>query len=229
MIILRESVFDENYLTDENSTLLRKMSPAEIQEMYKREGFDTDGNAWVVIGDTYPVKDKIKEDGGYFNRMLGWHFPFEPKNWRTVKVNAKDFYNFEERRATSWRNDITYEDIGYQYDAKQVVDKKKNEYVKDNKDADPNSPIAVYGDVGDVADITVTFDSKERSYYGLPSWYQGTDTRYEYTFIDDFGNKVKWTSTIEYDFTKGQKVHLIGKIKGKYARTLVLSRCKVVD
>ena len=44
------------------------------QEWPARHGFDEDGTTWIFVkGDTYAIKDSLKEIGYKFDKQLGWH------------------------------------------------------------------------------------------------------------------------------------------------------------
>lgn len=55
--------------------------------------FDEDLNTWLVMGNTYAIKDELKKKGAKFSRELGWHFDHEEPGYILEKVNYSQFSN----------------------------------------------------------------------------------------------------------------------------------------
>ena len=57
----------------------RERRERQLKKQYEwpvRNGFDEDGMTWIFVkGDTYAIKDSLKDAGYKFNRELGWHGP----------------------------------------------------------------------------------------------------------------------------------------------------------
>lgn len=43
------------------------------KEWMEREGFNEEGITFLILGNTYEIKDELKAHGAKFNGMLGWH------------------------------------------------------------------------------------------------------------------------------------------------------------
>ena len=63
----------------------------------KWNGFSMNDETWIVIGNTYEIKDELKTKGAKFSRELGWHFDIERTDYLVVKVHLSDVAekNFE--------------------------------------------------------------------------------------------------------------------------------------
>ena len=61
-------------------------------DVQRKTGINENNETWVVLGNTYEIKDKLKEAGAVFNKLLNWHFDHEPKglNYPYIKVNMLD-------------------------------------------------------------------------------------------------------------------------------------------
>lgn len=76
----------------------RKAAPAVNAAFLEREGFSKDGKTYIVLGDTYAIREDLKAAGAKFSYNLGWHFPEPNPNYATREI-TKDtivFQNDEE-------------------------------------------------------------------------------------------------------------------------------------
>lgn len=69
-------------------------------EWPQRNGFDDSGNTWIFVkGNTYAIKDSLKENGYKFNKILGWHgaecLEDLPEEYEICQVGFHEVYRFE--------------------------------------------------------------------------------------------------------------------------------------
>ena len=69
-------------------------------EWPQKNGFDNLGNTWIFVkGDTYAIKDSLKENGYKFNKILGWHgaecLEDLPEGYEICQVGFHEVYRFE--------------------------------------------------------------------------------------------------------------------------------------
>ena len=65
----------------------------------QKNGFDENGNTWIFVkGDTYAIKDSLKENGYKFNRELGWHgtkcLEDLPEGYEIYQIGFHEVYEF---------------------------------------------------------------------------------------------------------------------------------------
>ena len=70
---------------------MSKRSVGIWNENFNRwNNFNSDGDTWIVLGNTFEIKEELKKRGAKFNRELGWHFDHEESDYQTYKINMKD-------------------------------------------------------------------------------------------------------------------------------------------
>lgn len=187
---------------------------SNLQEHIQKKGFNSEGKIYIVIGDTYSIKDEIREAGGKWNPTpFGtWVFTERPNDFETIELEADEclIYHFEDGWI-DWKSDIQ-ETIK----SKMPEDKIDGEYV---------------GSVGERICADVTF--VRRYTYERPSFRGwGTDTIGINIFKDDAGNCIVWKSTSAFfPADNGSRVKLKGTVKEhseyKGEKQTLLQRCKV--
>lgn len=77
---------------------LKDNSEANRKELLAKWGFDVENPIiYLVTGNTYEIKDELKERGGRFNPVLNWYFTKEvevPEGHELVKVPFDDVYEW---------------------------------------------------------------------------------------------------------------------------------------
>lgn len=189
-------------------------------KFFSKEGFDFQGNIWVILGDTYSIKDELKELGCKFDYSLGWHCDHAlavsalfGKTFATLKLTASQICNqYDTGVFYSWKNEELSQLISEAQEAIKAKEPESN-YV---------------GAVGDKIDITATF-KREISYKVKIDWM--TQTKWIYIFVDDSGNQLTWNTTAILTIEQGSRVNLRGTIKAhseyKGIKQTELQRCKV--
>ena len=197
---------------------MRKEAPAKNRELLEREGFSEQGLTYVVLGDTYAIKDELKAAGAKFSYLIGWHFPSKPETWPTFELSkdtevAEGHTVFEEwpTGLIDWCPDILA--------LKEYVQKIQNQYK-----ASILPETKHFGQIGEKIERKCSF-IKEGHYdtqFG---------TTYVYTFSDDEGHQFVWKTTTILNLVTGTAVVLKGTIKEhneyKGNKQTMVTRCRV--
>ena len=194
----------------------REKAPELNAEFFKRNGFDAEGNMWIVLGNSYDIKDELKALGCKFSSQLScWHCDHELEGHNTIKLNASEMYDVDEAGIYLWqymKND----------DVKAIL-RKANE----NLDSKASSSSYV-GAVGDKIEIKVTMTGFH-SYVTKFNWQ--TIHHFINLFTDEAGNVFVWNTTACSDVNVGDHITIKGTIKGhkeyKGIKQTELQRCKI--
>lgn len=205
----------------------RKAAPAVNAAFLEREGFSKDGKTYIVLGDTYAIREDLKAAGAKFSYNLGWHFPEPNPNYAT-RETTKDtivFQNDEEtvtvlRELPNGMLDWPYDVYYLQEYVKRLQEEYKASLMPETK---------FFGELGQKVELTLALD--RRSFF---------DTQWGstaiYAFTDAEGHHFIWkTASWPDSMTKvneGDSIVLKGTIKEhneyKGCKQTVLTRCKIV-
>ena len=194
----------------------RKSKGAEErnQKFFHKEGYDTEGNTWIVLGDTYKIKDELKEAGARWSNLIGWHFDKDTEIYPVAKVNISELAEKD-----------VYGDWQYtNYTA--TVDKVKA--IKDQF-VSPTEPSEWIGAIGDKIETKVRYDGF-RTYETHITFYG--ETHYIYMFNHE-GNILIWNTQSWQDLEEGKEYIIKGTIKDQTVyngvKQTVLNRCKIKE
>ena len=191
---------------------------ANLSEHIQKKGFNKSGKIYVSTGNTYEIKDQLREAGAKWNSYpLGsWVFTEKPEEFNTVELTADECLAFHyEEGWLDWSTEVNFREL---INSKMPTEENTSQYV---------------GNVGDRLDLEVTFI--KRFTYEIPSFRGwGTDYMAINTFKDDEGNCFIWKSTRAYfNVAEGSKVRLRGTVKEhseyKGTKQTMLQRCKVEE
>lgn len=68
----------------------KKKAPEKNAKILKDNGFNEDGFMWIVLGDTYSIKEELKAAGAKFDGVFLWHFDHEDNRYPCVKISIED-------------------------------------------------------------------------------------------------------------------------------------------
>ena len=197
----------------------------------KKEGFSEQGITYVVMGNTYEIKDELKAAGAIWSYLIGWHFPEEPKDYPTCILSkdteiAKGITLFEEYPTGL---------IGYA-DTWIIQDYIKS--LKDRYDASQQPETDYVGEVGKKFEMLLVYIGSAN--YETHFTYYG-ELQSIHKFADSQGNILIWKTSAslmkvvdgEYKpIEPGEQIKLKGTIKEhseyKGRKQTVLTRCKIV-
>ena len=66
---------------------------AEKAAAIRSKHADENGVCWYVLGNTFEIRDRIKEAGGIFEPVNGWHFSKKIEGFDLQPVNFADLYD----------------------------------------------------------------------------------------------------------------------------------------
>ena len=197
-------------LADKRLEKAKKTAPERNLKYFEANGMSADGIAWVVLGNTFAIKDQLKEAGARFTRELGWHFDHPAENCIEVSI----------------------EQIGEQSaDGTWCIDRYAEETIKELKAKHaPKTASEYIGNVGDKLELMVKLVAYHT--YETHITYRG-ETHYVYHFCDEAGNSIIWNTTAWQDIDEGKHYMLKGTIKEhseyKGDKQTVLTRCRIKD
>lgn len=192
----------------------KEKAEEENKAFFEKMGFSEEGKTWVVLGDTFKIRGAIKDAGGKFDSIFGWHLPIKPLKWDALEIAAEEV--FECDTAGNYRNDVKIEILAKIENANNAANAKnsKSEYV-----------CGVGVKISKL--LTLTKICSFETQYG---------TTYIYNFVDDNENVFIWkTATVPKidTFKEGVKVVVTGKVKEhkeyKGIRQNILTRCKIAE
>lgn len=162
------------------------------KEWWTKNGVGEDGLIWIVFGDTYAVKERLKELGCRFSPVLKWYSPVPievPAGCGLLSIPFDEVYEWNPHM----KNAFFYEDA-----------QKKVEKLIQVAEGPSNSEYV--GTVGErLRNITVRYDST-----------RGFMSKWGYNFIYQFKigeNILIWITQKELNFKAGDVVDLTGTIK----------------
>lgn len=155
----------------------------------EREGFNADGVTYVVLGNTFDIKDELKEKGAKFNQAMGWHMA-DAQGYDAVPISVEQ---------------VTYKTyIGrFEYlmysDIVDVVNPAKDAAEQELKAVRGEHVSEYIGTVGERREFncklvgSFAYES-HFSFYG--------ETNYIYKFVDENGDIVVWNTSSWLDTEK---------------------------
>lgn len=151
------------------------------KEWMAKEGFNGEGITYIVLGNTYEIKEDLKAHGAKFNYLLGWHMP-NAEGYDAVPVKLEQVTS----HLYNGRLDYLYDD------AAELV-KKLKEVAEQELKAKNGEHISEYiGTIGErrefVCKMIGCFAYETNySYYG--------ETNYIYKFVDVNGDIIVWNTS----------------------------------
>ena len=171
----------------------------------ERNGFNENEETYLIYGNTYPIKDMLKEAGCKFSQELKWHGPVAvevPEDCYIEKIHWSDVYNWNADALDMWRTEE-----GNKFLEDIFSSHTLGEYV---------------GKIGErLRNITVTFD-KVITFEGQ----YGTAQVYRFNYE---GAQLSWFTGVHKDLEEGAEYTLSGTVKDHKVygnvKTTYLNRC----
>ena len=162
------------------------------KEWMAKEGFNEGGITYIVLGNTYEIKEDLKAHGAKFNYLLGWHMPnAEGYDAVPVKLEQVTQYLYNGR-------------LDYQRNGIEELVKKLKEAAEQELKAKNGEHISEYvGTVGERREFTcklVGHFCYESSFGGYGYWTD--NTMHIYKFKDENGDIVVWNTATYLDDDK---------------------------
>lgn len=190
----------------------KKRDLAKLPAFCEKWGCDSEGYAYFVLGNTFEIKNDLKEAGARFNPYFkGWYFNTAEVDYPTYGakvINFSDEYNCIQ----NWLNGIN-EDL-------------VNEFINLNQQMERAAVPETewYGEIGDKIMLDITLKSRHAfaNLYGISHLY---------IFEDADGHIFKWTTAIDLNKDVDDTFTIAGTVKDhteyKYKKQTVLTRCKL--
>lgn len=200
------------------------------KEYLRRFGLSENGEAWVVLGNTYEIKDDLKEEGAKFSDGMGWHFDHKPEKYDTLYLEASTVIGIDDDGRDV--HFLVYSEMTGRVDMRcgwwlaDYVKKAQEEYVESHKVGEYVGAVGERVSIDAIYDGCSSFERKSFSGYG-------TTTMWVERFVDEHQNLLVWitSSNVMCDKEKGDMVKVTGTVKEhkdyKGKRQTVLARCKV--
>lgn len=188
----------------------KKTAPERNAKTLAKYGFSENGETWIVLGNTYEIKDELKKAGARFNDIFLWHFDHEVTEFPVIKIN---FYDIAHRSA----DDTVYIN---EFEARDHVKSIRDKYnVLDTQET------YHFGTVGERVELKAKLTKRN----GFDSMYGVT---YLYTFKDAEGHVFIWKTANYLECQDGSELTLKATIKDhseyKGTKQTQLTRCKVI-
>jgi hypothetical protein len=179
-------------------------------EWFTKNGFNEDGITYCVIGDSYAIKDKLKESGYKYSTLLRWHAaaPIElPEGYSHITISFYDIYEWNDQ----W---------GMAFFFETSKDKVEQKFLE----AEGGSDSEYVGEIGDkLTNIAAVY----KSAHGYSDAY---GYKYIYTF-DINGNTLIWITTTSLTIPTNIPILLSGTIKThkmyRGQKQTYLTRCSI--
>lgn len=189
---------------------------SELPEIYQKHGFSSEGKIFVVIGNTYEIREELKAAGAkWFNALRSWGFTEETDKYPTVQISFDECYTVDmETGYVNWDYETGNEDL-----IKSKMPKVENSLES-----------SFIGSIGDKLEQVVTFvryfEYERDSYSG---W--GKELARIYKFVDERGNILIWNTGSWKSLQEGKQYNLKGKIKEHNTyngeNQTILTRCTI--
>lgn len=190
---------------------LLAQSAERNKEFFQAQGFNENGKTFVILGNTYNIKEQLKELGCKWCNLIGWHSPVELEGFNSVEIDVDDVYfkdYAETYRWNYWKGNGEETYSSKIKEANEAMNRKTN-------------PSAHVGSAGDKIEVEVELVRRG-------SFDSTFGTTYVYNFKDSNGNVFIWKTKNFFDV---KNCLLKGTIKEhseyKGICQTVLTRCKV--
>lgn len=198
-------------LLERRMTRLRKKNIEQQADWLFAQGFNECDSTYVIVGNTYEIRDELKKHGAKYSPFIGWHMLDKPENFVSVKLTVKDcFTEHPETAALEWREQIELEKL-----------------INERTPHDDASTSEYIGEVGKRMTVKVTL-VKSFSFENYYSYYP-TES-YIHNFIDEAGNVFIW-KTVKAVPSDSRRIILTGTVKEhsdyKGVKQTILTRCKI--
>lgn len=186
----------------------RKMTK---EKWYEVNGFSNNGITYLVLGNSYPIKDQLKDIGFKYSPLLGWHGNTKeyklPSDCSYLEASFNEFFEWSEEQGVAFMKENARQRLAIIFETPK------------------NTKSTFVGEVGNkICDIYC----KIKSVGGYDTFY---GYRWVYNFIDENDNEFSWHSTTNKALSEGMYVNLSGTIKEhkEYhgVKITILTRCKV--
>lgn len=179
-----------------------------MQNWFAKNGFNEEGITYVVMGDSYSIKDKLKAAGFKYDPDLKWHAP-TPADFQTFEIKFDEIYTWDDEMAIATLISDAYSKIEEKRKSAEIFS-SDGDFIGEVKERLRNLTLRLisrcksegyYGQ-----SECLNFEDENNHYF---CWWTGTRPSVE------IGETVIVTGTVkEHETYKGKKI-------------TVLTRCKI--
>lgn len=183
----------------------------EKEKWLEENGFSKMGETFIVMGNSFTIKQGLKDIKFKFSPLLRWHGPHNqyvlPPDCWYLQVNYDDYFFWDEEKKTSFLKNGAREKIEGLFTIKRES---------------TSEHIGVVGGKIENLYCKVIHTSGFNTMYGY---------KWVYTFMDESENEYTWFTTVNKALSAGMWLELSGFIKEhseyKGVKVTVLTRCKI--
>lgn len=183
---------------------MQEFEEKKYSEWLLKNGFNKEEITYIVLGDSYSIKNELKAVGFIYSQTLRWHGP-EPQGYDCIPVKVTDCFE-----KMAWgvpqEKPSAKEDIKRLIQQTRPVVNEEYEYYLEIKDRFYNLPVTL--------DKIATFDG----YYGRTYVYNFIHGPYVFTWFTtkqleyNINDTVSLTATIkDHGEYQGQKINYINR------------------
>ena len=193
-------------------------------EFFEKQGFNADGKTYVALGNTYAIKDALKNAGFKYNNLIGWHAPVQNDEFPTVEIDVDDVYKKDHTFTYRWNYWKESDEETY---SKKIADANAELKKQSNDDCGDSEYI---GEVGKRITIEAKYirSVQWETDYGYGYWTN--NTMFRHIFKDMRGNEITWKTSSSIVCDEGTVGMLTGTVKehNEYngCKQTNLTRCK---
>lgn len=184
----------------------RKLTAKKLQKLFTKYHVAANGNAFVVVGDTYSIREKLREEGAHYLKPLGWYFDHAPENYTYVEIPCDAI--FDECLGCLYHPDLIA------FYVREMAENMLN----------ANATGETFGKIGERYDLDLTL-THTCGYDTAFGW------KNVYSFVDANGVVFVWKTSVSLDDER-KNYHMKATVKEHkaYRGTMqtVLTRCKVL-
>lgn len=224
-VIVRTEEYNQK-LVDARLEKARKTAGERNAKYLKSNGFSEDGFAWIVMGNTFEIKEQLKAAGAKFDNCFLWHFDHEVTEFPTVRISINDPIHSLDIEGEEFTETLAdYANDGTLYFAAQWPILCHIKSLREKWEAENAPATEWFGNIKDKVNLNVTLIRRGNydTMYG---------TTFVYTFEDADGHQLVWKTTNWLEQKVDAQVTLKGTIKAhseyKGIKQTELTRCKVI-
>lgn len=186
-------------------------------EFFEKQGFNSEGKTYFILGDCYSIKDELKAQGAKWDNLsYHWHMAKAPEGMKTIEIDVNEMYSPNAAGVYLWNYWVSFEEGKEHYSDK--VRRAEDELKASTSTSE------WLGQEKEKISAVVTL----KNWHHFETMY-GVSTIY--TFEDEKGNVLVWKTGSCIEQQKGDKLTLSGTIKElseyKGIKQTVLTRCKI--
>ena len=189
-------------------------------------GFSEDGKSWLVMGNTYEIKDQLKASHCRWDPYFGWHFDHLVNEFPCVEISINDKIPCIDENGDDSESALgLYAEDGTLYMAPQGDIGRWVDFIRDSWNAKQASDMEHFGSVGDKVQLSL----KLVKVGGYETQFGYTNV---YTFEDSENHQFVWKTGCGIDADKGSMITIKGSVKAhseyRGIKQTELTRCKVI-